>query len=232
MIHQVRAASLTLPQRREVGPLRAAAQELKLPAPMSTAGSLLVIDDEPEVADVLRDFFEEQGYSVTCAFNGRDALTLASLARPDAVVLDIRMPQRSGPEVLCDLLALDGSMTVVMLSGTDDEELAGALLKAGAFDYVRKPFVLDNLEQVVGLAVLVGKRKTLLPDDGTPWQCGPRTIGDDAPPAEGDTGCGLCHERVRPGDSTAVRERDGFYHAACWLSRFTENAGSPQLAPR
>ena len=118
---------------------------------MSTAGTLLVIDDEPAVADVVRDFFEEQGYSVRCALNGRDALTLASLSRPDAVVLDVRLPDRDGPEVLCDLLALDSSITVVMLSGSDDEELASALLEAGAFDYVRKPFVLDNLQQVLSL---------------------------------------------------------------------------------
>jgi CheY-like chemotaxis protein len=198
---------------------------------MSTAGALLVVDDEPEIADAMRDLFEEQGYSVTCAFNGRDALTLASLSRPDAVVLDIRMPDRDGPEVLCDLLALDSSMTVVLLNGSDDEELAAALLEAGAFDYVRKPFVLDNLQQVIGLAVLVGKRKTLLPDDGTPWQCGARPPADDIPRLEGDSRCGQCHARVRDGDSTAVRERDGLYHAACWLSRFTESAaGTHQLA--
>jgi len=198
---------------------------------MGTAGTLLVVDDESTVADVVRDLFEEQGYTVTCALNGRDALTLASLSRPDAVVLDIRLPDRDGPEVLCDLLALDDSLTVVMLSGSDDEELASALLEAGAFDYVRKPFVLDNLQQVISLAVLVGKRKTVLPDDGTPWQCGGRALADEAPRPESDSRCPECHERVREGDSTAVRERDGIYHATCWLNRFTEHAmPSPQLA--
>jgi DNA-binding response OmpR family regulator len=200
---------------------------------MSSAGSLLVVDDEPQVADGLRDFFEEQGYAVTCASNGRDALVLASLSRPDAVLLDLRMPDRDGPEVLCDLLALDGSITVVMVSGTDDEELACALLEAGAFDYVRKPFVLDNLAQVVGLAVLVGKRKALLPEETTPWRCEARSTVEGGPRPESDAWCGLCHEHVRASDTTAVREREAFYHADCWLSRFTENAaGTPQLAPR
>ena len=46
---------------------------------MSQLGSLLVVDDEPEIADVVRDFFEGLGYSVNCALNGRDALVLASL---------------------------------------------------------------------------------------------------------------------------------------------------------
>ena len=188
---------------------------------MSQAGSLLVVDDEPEVADVLRDLFEEQGYAVTCALNGRDALVLASLARPDAVILDIRMPERDGPEVLRDLLALDDSITVVMLSGNDDEEIARDLLKAGAFDYLCKPFILDNIEQVVGLAVLVGKRKTLPDDDGSPWQCDSRTVAEETPPGSADTRCGGCGERVPAGDTTAVRERDGLYHATCWLTRFT-----------
>jgi len=188
---------------------------------VSQAGSLLVVDDEPEVADVLRDLFEEQGYAVTCALNGRDALVLASLARPDAVILDIRMPERDGPEVLRDLLALDDSITVVMLSGNDDEEIARDLLKAGAFDYLCKPFILDNIEQVVGLAVLVGKRKTLPDDDGSPWQCDSRTVAEETPPGSADTRCGGCRERVPAGDTTAVRERDGLYHATCWLTRFT-----------
>ena len=121
---------------------------------MSLAPSLLVIDDESQVADVIRDFFEEQGYSVTCALNGRDALVLATLARPDAVVLDIRMPERDGPEVLCDLLALDGSLPIIMLSGANDEELACALLKAGAFDYVRKPFDMDVLGRILQAALV------------------------------------------------------------------------------
>lgn len=191
---------------------------------MSHLGSLLIVDDEPEVADVLRDFFEEQGYAVTSALNGRDALVLASLSRPDAVILDIRMPERSGAEVLGDLLALDSSITVVMLSGTDDEELARDLLRAGAFDYVRKPFMLDNLEQVVGLAMLVGKRKVLTDDGEGPWACDSRTSGEGATRAADDTRCVRCHESVRLGDTTAVREREGLYHAPCWLSRFTDSA--------
>ena len=187
---------------------------------MRYGGSLLVVDDEAEVADVLRDFLEGQGYSVTCAFNGRDALVLASLCRPDAVILDVRMPDRDGPEVLRDLLMLDDSLTVLMLSSTDDEELAKDLLKAGAFDYIRKPFTPANLEQVLDMAVLLGKRKTL-PDEGTPWMCGARTFVEDTPPVETDANCGRCRERVRTTDTTAVRERDGLYHATCWLSRFT-----------
>src|SRR5688572_13323432 len=128
---------------------------------MSHEGSLLLIDDEPQVVDLLRDYLEEQGYSVMSALNGRDALVLASLTRPDAVLLDIRMPGLQGPDVLREMRAVDSSISVVMVSGTDDEDLARDLLKAGAFDYVRKPFMFDHLETIVRMAVLVGRRRPL-----------------------------------------------------------------------
>jgi CheY-like chemotaxis protein len=187
---------------------------------VSQMGSLLVVDDEPEVVDVLRDFFEGQGYSVNSALNGRDALVLASLSRPDAVVLDVRMPGRGGADVLRDLIALDDTIAVVMLSGSDEEALARELLKAGAFDYVRKPFLLDNVERVVELAVLLGKRKAL-PDEATLWQCESRVFAQVGSSTGSDAPCGGCGERVPGSDTTAVRERSGLYHAACWLSRLT-----------
>jgi DNA-binding response OmpR family regulator len=204
---------------------------LNLQRAVSQQERLLVVDDEPEVADVVRDFFEARGYAVNCALNGRDALVLASLARPDAVILDIRMPGRDGTEVLRDLLALDDSITVVMLSGTDDEALARDLLKAGALDYVRKPFMLDNLEQIVELAVLVGKRKAL-PDESAPWPCDSPAFADDVPLAGVDAVCQRCRERVSVADTTAVRERDGLYHAVCWLSRVSEGVPAERQLAR
>jgi|SRR5688572_19598123 len=120
-------------------------------------GSILVVDDEPAVAEMLRDIFVSQGYSVDGASNGGDALMLASLSRPDAVILDIKLPDTSGPAVLARLRELDESIPVLMLSGSDDEDEARALLKAGAIDYIRKPFQFDQLTQAVALAVEVGK---------------------------------------------------------------------------
>jgi CheY-like chemotaxis protein len=195
---------------------------------VSHRGSLLIVDDEPEVVDLLHDLFQAQGYAVTCALNGRDALVLASLARPDAVILDIRMPGLDGPEVLRDLLLMDDSVAVVMLSGTDDEGLACELLKTGAFDYIRKPFVLDNIERIVELAVLLGRRP-MVPDENLPWLCDPRTFIDETPLTGAETPCVCCRERMSPADPTAVRERDGLYHALCWLRRAGHAATDRQL---
>lgn len=128
-----------------------------MPSETPSSGSILIVDDEPAVAEMLRDIFVSQGYEVDAATNGGDAVMLASLSRPDAVVLDIKLPDTTGAEVLARLRELDDSIPVVMLSGSDDEDLARALLKAGAMDYLRKPFQFDQLLQAVGLAVDVGK---------------------------------------------------------------------------
>jgi DNA-binding response OmpR family regulator len=82
---------------------------------------------------------------------------LAPLSRPDAVILDIKLPDTTGADVLARILELDESIPVVMLSGSDDEDMARTLLKLGAMDYIRKPFQFDQLTQAVSLAVEVGK---------------------------------------------------------------------------
>jgi CheY-like chemotaxis protein len=207
------------------------AQKLRTAWAMSQAGLILLIDDEAQVADLLRDYFEEQGYSVMSALNGRDALVLASLTRPDAVLLDIRMPGMQGPDVLAELRKLDDSIPVVMVSGTDDEELARELLEAGAFDYVRKPFMFDALDTIVRLAVLVGRREPARevepPPAAAAW-----SAGDDADHV--GAGCARCQAPIAPADRTAVRERNAMYHAACWLERSVDEVASTrrQLAGR
>ena len=121
-------------------------------------GQLLVVDDEQDITAVLEEHFSARGYAVDVAHNGGDALVLAAARRPDTVVLDITMPGPDGSEVLSRLRAVDPTIAVVMLTGNGDEDLARWLLRAGAFDYIRKPFELDVLERVVTAAVAAGRR--------------------------------------------------------------------------
>ena len=130
-----------------------------VPTDTPVRGSILIVDDEPAVAEMLRDIFVSEGYAVDHAANGGDALMLASLSRPHAVVLDMKLPDTTGADVLAKLRELDDSIPVVMLSGSDDEDTARALLKAGAMDYIQKPFQFDQLTRAVGLAVEVGKSR-------------------------------------------------------------------------
>jgi DNA-binding response OmpR family regulator len=121
-------------------------------------GQLLVVDDEHEITDLLQEHLRACGYAVDVAHDGLEALQLAAARRPDVVLLDITMPGPDGEAVLARLRAIDPTVAVVMLTGNDDEALARRLLRAGAFDYLPKPFQLEVLERVVAAAVAAGRR--------------------------------------------------------------------------
>ena len=121
-------------------------------------GQLLVVDDEHEITNLLQEHLRACGYAVDVAHDGLAALQLAAARRPDVVLLDITMPGPDGEAVLARLRAIDPTVAVVMLTGNDDEALARRLLRAGAFDYLPKPFQLEVLERVVAAAVAAGRR--------------------------------------------------------------------------
>lgn len=105
---------------------------------------ILIVDDDPTVAGVLRGYFAEAGYMAgymtDTALTGREALALIEQTHPDVVLLDIRMPDLDGVEVLRRIRAAHPAIPVIMSTGNDDLALARDTLKMGAFDYVAKPF--------------------------------------------------------------------------------------------
>jgi CheY-like chemotaxis protein len=116
-------------------------------------GRVLIVDDEPQVLDMIRDLLLACGYEVTTASNGSEALELVPMFLPDAVLLDVLMPVISGVHVLNRLRAEFPNIPVVMVTGQQDEDTARELLAQGAFDYIRKPFTVDLLERIVAAAV-------------------------------------------------------------------------------
>lgn len=127
---------------------------------MSHQGSILIVDDEPAIATMLADHLVPQGYKVEVALHGGDAVMLASLERPDAVILDLMLPDMSGEHIFQQLRDLDASIAIVLLTGMADETVARALLRAGAFDYLRKPPDFQRLHAAIALAVAAGREKT------------------------------------------------------------------------
>jgi len=119
---------------------------------------VLIVDDEDDITSVVAEHLASLGYDVDIAHDGAAALIHAAAQRPDVVLLDITMPEVSGDEVLSRLLAIDPTVSVVMLTGNADEDVARNLLRRGALDYVAKPFQLATLERVVATAVAVGRR--------------------------------------------------------------------------
>ena len=105
---------------------------------------VLVIDDEPGVRESLREIFKRD-FEVLEAENGAAALSLVQSRRVDVALLDVRLPGERGPLVLPKLLALDDSIAVILMTAVPDVRTAVDTIKAGAYDYIVKPFDVDEL---------------------------------------------------------------------------------------
>ena len=101
--------------------------------------TILVVDDEPRIVELARDYLEHAGFRVITANDGRAALDVTRHDRPDLIVLDLGLPGLDGLDVTRELRR-DGSLPIVMLTARDDEldKLLG--LELGADDYLTKPF--------------------------------------------------------------------------------------------
>ncbi len=103
------------------------------------AASILIVDDDPQIRDVLRIALGQAGFGVAEAADGRAALAMVARATPDLVVLDIGLPEMDGFEV-CRRLRRTSSVPVLFLSAQDGEIDRVVGLELGADDYVTKPF--------------------------------------------------------------------------------------------
>ena len=114
---------------------------------------MLVVDDEPHVAAMVREALVELGYVVRVAGRGAEALRLVPVFKPDVVLLDLMMPEMPGVEVLAHLHRDHPTLPVVILTANEDVELARATLPDEVFDYLYKPVSVDVLARVVAAAV-------------------------------------------------------------------------------
>ena len=118
-------------------------------------GTILTVDDDPQVQKLLKMFFESQGFRVIVAGCGEDALQ-AMAQKPIAVLLDVNMPGMDGLLALKKLKASHPKVPIIMASGAGEESIVREALDAGAYDFVAKPFNLEYLETVVLTKVLLG----------------------------------------------------------------------------
>jgi two-component system, OmpR family, KDP operon response regulator KdpE len=109
-----------------------------------SGGRILVVDDEPQILRALRASLQGAGYEVDVAATAEDALSGAALRPPDAVIVDLVLPDRSGTEVARELRRWT-DVPILVLSAVGDEQEKVAALDAGADDYVTKPFGIDEL---------------------------------------------------------------------------------------
>lgn len=120
--------------------------------------TILAVDDEPAVCELLREFLEGRGYTVLTASNGAEALTIVEKERPQLILLDLLMPGMNGLEVLQRIGKIHSRARIVMLTAVGDVEVAERALRRGAFDYITKPVDLRYLELAI-LTALAQLRK-------------------------------------------------------------------------
>jgi CheY-like chemotaxis protein len=110
------------------------------------SGTILLIDDEPDVLDMLELSISSMGYGVTTAGSGEEALAKARQQHFDLVFADLRMPGLDGIAITRELKALDPAIDVVISSAYVSEETRATCLSSGATDFISKPFTLSALE--------------------------------------------------------------------------------------
>ncbi|QFG23014.1 response regulator transcription factor [Actinomadura sp. WMMB 499] len=162
---------------------------------MTAPGRILVVDDDPTVAEVVARYLTRDGHEVTCVADGRTALRRALDRPPDLIVLDLMLPGMSGLDV-CRRLRASSAVPIVMLTalGAETDRLAG--LELGADDYVTKPFSPRELALRVK-SVLRRSRGSVVP------------TGPDGPFRDGDLIVDVAaHEAGLRGEPLALTARE------------------------
>jgi two-component system response regulator PilR (NtrC family) len=120
---------------------------------MNRPESILVIDDEEVMRDVLHTLLTQAGYAVTLAADGGEGLALARKETFDAVIVDVMLPEIGGLEVLEELKKTDADLVVLMITAYASVETAITAMKKGAFDYIGKPFKHEEVLHILGNAL-------------------------------------------------------------------------------
>ena len=122
---------------------------------------VLVVDDEPKITQLVRDYLERGGFAVTTASDGTSALALARSERPDLVILDLGLPDKDGLDVT-RALRRDSSIPLIVLTARAEESDRLVGLELGADDYVTKPF---SPKELVARVRAVLRRAAAYPAD-------------------------------------------------------------------
>jgi signal transduction histidine kinase len=127
---------------------------------------ILLVDDEKVNLELTSFVFRNRGFSVLTASNASDALALVCSERPDIVLLDYMMPGKDGSDALKEIRRDFPDTPVIILTGRGSEQIAVELMKAGAADYIRKPFLkqdlLERVERVLAVRAVELKNRELL----------------------------------------------------------------------
>ena len=124
--------------------------------------SILIVDDEASQRDVLAGYLQKKGYTVRQASSATQAMQVLAGAVVDIVLTDLKMPGRTGAELLTDIKERNPETTVVLMTAFGTIEGAVAALRSGAYDYLSKPIDLEDLDLLLHR---IGERKQLISEN-------------------------------------------------------------------
>ena len=115
---------------------------------------ILVVDDEPIVRESIRDWLKDAGYRVATAETGEEALEMIGKQDFSVMILDVRLPGKTGIKVLREVKALKPQIKSIVITAYPTVELADEAMKLGAVDYLIKPVAPDDLEKLIRETIL------------------------------------------------------------------------------
>ena len=110
---------------------------------------VLIVDDEPEICSLLEEFLSQRGYAVVTATSGEEGISKFAVMKPDLVLLDIRMPDIDGLQVLKQIKQSDPQTGTIMITAIKDSDTVKQALTMGVNDYIVKPIDLNHLEKLL-----------------------------------------------------------------------------------
>jgi len=129
----------------------------KIVEPVMSAGSVLIIDDESAIRESLHTLLELEGYDVETAASGREGLARIGERPFDLVLLDLALPDRNGMDILSELQAQDGQLSVIMITAYGTVENAVKAMQSGAANFIQKPW--DNEKLLADVRAAVARAK-------------------------------------------------------------------------
>jgi DNA-binding NtrC family response regulator len=167
---------------QSVGPLRRTSElePVTVDPALRASIEILIIDDEHSLRESCASLLRTEGFTVTVNGRGEDALRLVRQRRFDIVLLDLYMSQVSGLDIMATTLEANRDTLVIVMTGNPSVESSVKALRAGAWDYLPKPFSATHFEILVGRAahaVVVAREGGQGADDATP----PSSLSDDVP---------------------------------------------------
>jgi len=114
---------------------------------------ILVVDDEPDLCWVLCRILEAEGYKVSTADSGEEAIDIVEKGNIDLIIMDVLMPEIDGLESYRRIKKMDASLPVIMITGHASMDKAMEAIKLGAVDYIAKPFRSEHVTNVIKLAL-------------------------------------------------------------------------------